>query len=348
MTRRPFLRRALAIATALMTAAAAPATFAQSRVTLRYSNWLPPTHVLHHNVIKPWIEEVSQVTQGRVKIEVLPKVVGSVPTQFDVVRDGLADLSFVIHGYTPGRFRGHELLELPFLGSDAEALGAAAWRIHHKHLKELNEFAGTVPLAIFTQGPAALFTTPGPIESIEQFKGLKLRVGGPAQIPLMNVIGAVAIQRPVSQLYEVMSTGVVDGAVLGREAVKNFNLGRTIRHGLLLPGGFSNLGQSIVVNERAWNRISAADREAIMRISGEALSRRFGAQFESMDRAGIEDVIAHGGKVTQANPKLVEDLRQAFKIADDAWFDKAKAAGLKDPQKVLADFRNEVATLQSK
>lgn len=349
MIRRRLVRAAAlaGIATVLGIATLNPVS-AQQRVTLRYSNWLPPTHTLHHQVITPWIAEVNKVTQGRVKIEILPKVAGSVPTQFDVVRDGMADLSFVILGYTPGRFRGHEILELPFLADSAEVLSAAAWRLHQKHLKSLNEFEGVEPLALFTQGPAALFLGSKPVQSIEQFKGLKLRVGGPAQIPMMTAIGAVSIQRPVSALYELMSTGVVDGAILGREAVKSFNLTGSVRYGVTVPGGLSNLGQSIVVNQRAWNRISPADRDAIMAISGEVLSRKFGQVLDEMDKAGVEEVLKQGGQIQPASPKLVEDLKKAFHVADETWFEKARAAGLKDPQAILTELRSEVAASQAK
>jgi TRAP-type C4-dicarboxylate transport system substrate-binding protein len=348
-TRRTILRQLSTLSIAALLGATAGQAGAQSpSVTLRYSNWLPAHHPLLTKVIDPWIGEVSKVTEGRVKIETLPKVAGSVPTQFDVVRDGLADIAFVIHGYTPGRFRAHELFELPFLGDDASALGVAAWRVHTKHLAKLNEHEGTVPLAVFTQGPGALFSTPGPLKTVADLKGLKIRVGSPSQIPMMNAIAAVPVQRPVSQLYEVMSTGVVDGALLSREAVKNFNLGRAIKHGLTVPGGFSNLGMSLIVGERGWKKVSAADREAIMKISGEALSRRMGDQFEVMDKAGLDDVRANGGTVSAADGKFVADLKAAFKIADDAWIEKAKAAGLADPAKVLSEFRSEAAALQKK
>lgn len=340
------LRRIFSIAAASALTLGAFGAGAQAQ-TLRYSNWLPVTHPLLTEVIQPWSKEVAVVTEGRVKVETLPKVVGSVPAQFDVVRDGLADVAFVMHGYTPGRFRAHEILELPFLGDDAEVLGVAAWRLHTEKLAQLNEHQGTVPLAVFAQGPGALFSIPGPIESIDDLRGLKIRIGSPSQIPMMDAVGAVSVQRPVSQLYEIMSTGVVDAGLLSREAVKNFNVGRAIKHGLEIPGGFSNLGMSIVVNERAWNRISEADRAAIMEISGEVLSRRMGAQFETMDQAGLEEVIAHGGKLRKADDELVAALRQSFAVADEAWIQKAKAAGLNDPAAVLADFRAMILELQA-
>src|SRR5690606_5182200 len=64
-------------------------TVAQT-TTLKYSNWLPVGQAMRMEVIEPWIAEVEKVTAGRVKIDTLPKVVGTLPAQFDVARDGQA------------------------------------------------------------------------------------------------------------------------------------------------------------------------------------------------------------------------------------------------------------------
>src|SRR5688572_17690140 len=87
------------------------ATTAFAQTTIKYSNWLPVTHFIHKDVMVPWFAEIEKVTAGRVKIEVLPKVVGTAASQFDVVRDGLADVGYVIPGYTPGRFTVTEVGE---------------------------------------------------------------------------------------------------------------------------------------------------------------------------------------------------------------------------------------------
>ena len=67
-------------------------------IILRYSNWLPLNYPLNTGVMIPWIEAVEKVTEGRVKIEMTPKVVGTVPGQYDVVADGLADISLFLPG----------------------------------------------------------------------------------------------------------------------------------------------------------------------------------------------------------------------------------------------------------
>src|SRR5690606_35882949 len=98
------------------------ATFADAssaQTVIRYSPWLPPGHAVHEGLLRPWAAEVEKLTEGRVQIEFLPKAVGSPAAQFDVVRDGLADMGVILPGYTPGRFPLLDMGELPLLSSDA-------------------------------------------------------------------------------------------------------------------------------------------------------------------------------------------------------------------------------------
>jgi len=100
---------------------------ASAQVVLTASSWLPPTHTLSQSQAK-WCEEVGAATSGRVKCNILPKPVSPPPATFDAIRDGQADLSFSVHGYTPGRYLMTGLAEFPFLGDDSVATSVAYQR----------------------------------------------------------------------------------------------------------------------------------------------------------------------------------------------------------------------------
>jgi TRAP-type mannitol/chloroaromatic compound transport system substrate-binding protein len=93
---------------------AAPATTATAQtVTLNVSSWVPPSHLITADVLVPLCKDIEAATQNRVKCNMLPKAVVAPPQTFDAVRDGLADLSFSAHGYTPGRFVATDVAEFP-------------------------------------------------------------------------------------------------------------------------------------------------------------------------------------------------------------------------------------------
>ena len=64
---------------------------------------------------------LEQKAAGKIKCNSLPRAVSAPPGTFDAVRNGLADLSFTVQGYTPGRFVTTQIAEFPFLGDSAEA-----------------------------------------------------------------------------------------------------------------------------------------------------------------------------------------------------------------------------------
>ncbi|MFN3499514.1 MAG: ABC transporter substrate-binding protein, partial [Pannonibacter indicus] len=99
----------------LLAGMAAAAGSASAQTVLNVSTWLPPSHgaTMAQN---QWCEAVEKETAGSVKCNLLPKAVSAPPGTFDAVRDGLADVSYTVDGYTPGRFIFTQVAEFPFLG----------------------------------------------------------------------------------------------------------------------------------------------------------------------------------------------------------------------------------------
>src|SRR5262250_3085901 len=132
------------------------ASAASAQVTLNASSWVSPGHPLTANMLVPLCGDIEKATSGRVKCNVLPKApVGAVQT-FDGVRDGLMDLSFITHGYTPGRFALTDAPEFPFMGDTAEVTCVAYQRVYERMLAKANEHKDVVLLAVFTHGPGQM------------------------------------------------------------------------------------------------------------------------------------------------------------------------------------------------
>ncbi|MEO6626139.1 MAG: ABC transporter substrate-binding protein, partial [Burkholderiaceae bacterium] len=91
---------------AMCGAAAAAALFAgmaQGQTVLTASSWVPPTHALSV-AQKEWCDLLEKNTSGKMKCNILPRAVSGSQGTLDAVKNGLADISFTVHGYTPGRF----------------------------------------------------------------------------------------------------------------------------------------------------------------------------------------------------------------------------------------------------
>ncbi|TWG92810.1 TRAP-type C4-dicarboxylate transport system substrate-binding protein [Mesorhizobium sp. J18] len=331
----------LAASTALAAAIAASSP-AAADVVLKYSPWLPPQHAVHVGLINPWIEEVEKATEGRVKIEFLPKAVGNAAGQFDVVRDGLADMGVILPGYTPGRFPLLEIGELPLLSSDAAVIAPAFYRLYVKHLEQLNPLKGTHVITIFSTTPNQVVSGRSIIDKTADFVGLKLRAPTVTSIPIINALDAVPVQKPVSEMYELASSGIVDGTFFAATAVVDWKLGKLLPYMTRIPGGIGQPVMAILVNEQKWESISEADRKAIMDLSGEKLAAKAGENYAASEKVAYGKLEAEGVKIEDAQAGLVGELKEKLASVDQKWFESAKKAGLENPEAVLNEFRAEL------
>ncbi|MGF7159276.1 TRAP-type C4-dicarboxylate transport system substrate-binding protein [Rhodoligotrophos appendicifer] len=338
----PSWRQSILAGLALAAATAFAALPAQAETVLKFSAWLPVQHWLNAGVMKPWADAVDEATQGRVRIEFLPKVVGSAQAQFDVVRDGLADVSIIVNGYTPGRFTLLEMGELPFLGTEAVVMSPAFYRIYEEYLSKFDEFDGVHVLSTFTTASGHIYTTKVEIDDLADLKGLKLRSPLGSTAPIMTALGAVPVQKPSTEAYELLSTGVIDGTFLSREGAKGNKILELVPFLTVVPGGLYNAILSVIVNQAKWDAITPEDQAAIMKVSGEALALKIGQAYQKADEDGLEAIKAAGHTVTVANPKLLGEMKEALKPIESAWIEKAKAKGLDNPEEVLAQFRAEL------
>ncbi len=317
------------------------ATAASAQVTLNVNTWVPPSHLLVADVVMPFCKDVEGATQGRVKCSLLTKAVVSAPQTFDAVRDGLADISFVVPGYTPGRFVLTDAPEFPFMGDTSEALSVAYQLVYDKMLAKHNEFKGVHVLSVFTHGPGQIYNTKRAVASLKDLEGLKIRVGGGLVNEVAKVLGTVPMLKPAPESYELLSQGVADGLFFPKESPLSFKLVPLIKHVTYVPGGLYNTSFAHIMNEAKWKQISEADRAAISKLSGEALARRTGKAWDAVDARGEKAVRDANIPVVTADAKFVAEIRAKTSGLEQAWIDRAKAKGA-DGKAIIAALQAEL------
>ncbi len=315
---------------------------AQADTTLTLSSWLPPTHPIVSEMIVPWVKQVEEVTDGRVKVNILAKGLGHPKVHYDIARDGLADITYSVHGYTPGRFPLTKVVEFPFGGNSAEALSVAYWKIHQKYLAKANEHKGTQLLSVFTHGPGLIHNSKKTVASAADLKGMKLRVGGGVVNELASSLGAVPLMKPSSKSYEILSHGVADGILFPAETVTAFNLQNLVKYTTIVPDGLYNTSFFLVMNKDRFKSLSEKDQEAIMSVSGEAFARLAGSVWDAADAAAMEELKANGNEITVANDAFLEEIKERSAPLEAAWIKEAEKRGV-DGAAALAELREMTA-----
>jgi TRAP-type C4-dicarboxylate transport system substrate-binding protein len=328
------------VATLVAAALACFSASAAAQTKLTMSSWVPPTHHLT-KIVVVWGEQVEKATNGRIKIQMLPKHPSAAPGTFDAVKDGLVDISYVTASYTPARHVLPLLPELPGSGTTGEINSVAYSRIHWKYLHAVGEYKGVKLLGVFTHGPGQMFNTKQPIAKVEDLAGMKIRSGGGIAEEMGRALGASVFVKPAPESYELLSSGVADGVFFPAEAIVSFKLGPVVKYATMFPGGFYSSAFGFFMNEDKWNKLSKADQDAIASVSGEALARLVGRSWDVADKAGIDEMKKVGIRIDEASAELVKGVRDRTKSLEDKWIKAATAKGI-DGAKVLAEFREEI------
>jgi TRAP-type transport system periplasmic protein len=300
--------RALAAGTIL--AATGLAVTAHAQTTLTMSSWVPPTHFVAKDILQPWMAEVERATEGRVKINMLPKAVGSPPQHWELARKGVADISWGNFTYEPERFKSMWFVELPMMGSSCEASSVALWRTHSQFLASNDAFKGVQMLGVGLLGGGQFHHPSKVIDTPDDLKGQKVRMGGPIQKRLLEDLGAIPVEGPGTKAYELLQGGVIDASLHPIESVVNFRLDGILKNHTIIPGGLYDASFFVVMNEGKFKGLSAADQQAIMKVSGEMLSRRWGQEFDKQDKAAQAKLRADGHKFAEPNMTLLDNVRK--------------------------------------
>jgi TRAP-type C4-dicarboxylate transport system substrate-binding protein len=332
----------------LLTFAATAAAFAcapaAAQTVFTVSSWLPPTHNLSV-AQKEWCDLLEKNSTGKMKCNILPKGVSAPPGTFDAVRDGLADISYTVDGYTPGRFVFTQVAEFPFLGDNSEATSVAYQRVYGKHFAPLGEHRGVKVLGVFTHGPGVIFNSKQPVNSAADVGKLKVRVGGGNINELSKLMGWNTTLKPAPESYELLSTGVMDATFFPAESVRSFKL-TMIKHATTFPGGLYNTSFVFMMNQDKYNKLSADEKKVVDAISGEAAARIFGKSWDAADNAGWEQMKTQGVAVVKANDGFINEVKAKQAALEDKWVAAAEGKGLKNAKGVLAEFRSEIQKLK--
>jgi TRAP-type C4-dicarboxylate transport system substrate-binding protein len=315
---------------------------AGAQTVLTVSSWVPPTHALSV-AQKEWCDLVEKNTTGKVKCNILPRAVANPPGTFDAVKNGLADVSFTVHGYTPGRFVLSQMAEFPFLGDASEPLSVAFNRVAMKYPQFAQEHQGVHVLAFFTHGPGVVFNTKRAVTKLEDLQGLKWRVGGGMVNEISKALGMNVTLKPAPDSYELLSGGVMDGTLFPAESIESFKIDKIIKYATTFPGGLYNTSFVFMMNPASYAKLGPAEQKVVDAASGETAARLFGRNWDRVDRRAHALMQANNVQVTKADARFVGDVKSKTSALEAKWVQDAQAKGLPNAGQVLAEFRSEIA-----
>ena len=258
----------LAIAVCLFTGT----SFAAEKV-LKLASFVPPIYVLHKPIFLKFADDLSAATNGSVKVKVYPSgELGKGPAeQYMRAAKRIAEITYGLPGYTSPMFPRNLLIELPGVTHGHRDATEKIWKVMDKHL--IGEYKKTRPLAVFVTPPAVFMMRNKPVRSLGDLKGLKMRVASKSAAAIIEAYGATPVQMPANKVYTSMSTGVVDGALMGSDSLLIFKLIEPTKY---VTVGLPEMPTTIflVMNENAYNELSSKEKSALDSLTGLGMSLR--------------------------------------------------------------------------
>ena len=305
--------------------------------TLTIASWAGPAHTMNANLFPQMISELEGCSGGSLSAKV-EFGLSSPLALYDTVRDGVADISWIVYGYTPGKFDTTKLVELPGSTGTAETMSYAFHMTYEKYLAAAKEAKGVKVMAAFTHGPGHI-NTKKPLNSYKDVVGMKLRVGGGVATDVGNALGVAGVGMPAPAVYESISSGVTEGVFFPLETMYAFKIQELVKHTYRNPQGMYTTAFGLIINADTYDGLSDAHRTCVDKFTGPEAARRIGKLWHEADERGLKEFTSVGGVVTDASP--AEQAYFAEKTADlEAQVVEAAAARGIDASAALAYYRS--------
>lgn len=331
-----FRNTAVLIVAGIGLIAATPAFAQKQKLTM--AHWAGPSH----HMVKTqtaWIKTVEAASNGNLTIELDQAALAKPEGQYDLVKNGVRDLDWIVPGYTPGRFPLFQVAELPFECPSATICAPALYDWYTRNKLDAKEFTDTKLITAFAHGPGTLHARQ-PIRTLEELKDKKIRVGG-SGVPIAKYLGAAVVAMPATEAYEALQRGTADGVMFPWEAMMSFRLNEMATFHLEIPGGMYSSAFFINMNPKAFDGLNAANRAALMKAGGAAGSLFFGKAWDEADRVSRADGVAKKNTIETLSDKELPRWKEKLKPVRDDWLNMAKSKGL-DGEKLLSDFEATV------
>ena len=315
MKRRDLMKIGAAAAVLAFTGVSAPA-IAQQKLVLKATDVHPLGYPTVEAVVRMG-KKLEAATNGRLSIQMYPSMqLGGEKEMIEQAQVGALAMARISVGPMGPIVPELNVFNLPFVFRDSAHMEKVIdGPIGSEMLKKLSDHptAGLIGVSWMNAGSRNVYNSKKPIKSIEDLKGLKIRMmGNPVFVDSMNALGGNGVAMGYDQLINALQTGVVDGAENNYPSYASGQHYRYAKHyslteHLIIP-------EILVFSKKVWESLSKEDQALITKLGKETqLEQRqlwYDAEktsIKQMQDAGVEIIKIADKKPFQAAVKPVWD-----------------------------------------
>lgn len=312
-----------------------PASAAPIELTFIYH--APPKASLTRAILEPWASDIEKAAGGKIKITRHPggtMVKGE--DSYDAVASGLADIAEIDPEETPGRFPVASIDSLPFLYPDTVTAGVVAHKLLNKYA--VNAELKEIKLIIMTPLHMGQYLGNKKVETLADFKGVKLRSSGKVEANTVKALGAVPVEVGTGELAAALDKRIVDGCFFTLAGSLAFGLKDVTKYRTIcniFPRVFM-----IGMNKAAYNKLPDDVKKVFDQYSGVEATKKYAIAHAAMEKGAKGAIMGYDKKV--GNPPFVvlsdaerNKWKAACKTVYDEWVEEVGGKGL--PAKAILD-----------
>ena len=298
-----FKTKTLIAGMVLAFAASLPA-YAADKIVLKWGEQNAPTDIMSEGAME-FAKIVKEKSRDRIEVAVyLSSQLGDEKTQIQSVQMGALDF-FRANANITAEFGADKsnVLALPYIFRNRDHM----WKVLNgpvgkeilENFKEKNTHM--LGIAYFDEGPRHFITRGKQIKTVEDLKGLKIRVGQTAiMIDTIKALGASPTAVSYAELYSALQSGVVDGAENPITAYLNNKFYEVGKYYTL--DGHVYSPSIIVMSDTTAKKLSPEDLKLVTEAAVEA-GQRVRSSVEKREADAAAQLTAKGTVITAVSDK---------------------------------------------
>jgi TRAP-type mannitol/chloroaromatic compound transport system substrate-binding protein len=320
----------------VLAAGVAPAVHAQAAVRWRLASSFPKSLPTIFGSAERFSQTVKELSGG--KFEVSVHAAGELMPAFgnvDAIQNGTIEMAQTAPYYFTGKNAIFAFgCAVPF-GLNARQMDA--WMEQGNGRKLMDEFYAQYNMVSMSAGNTT--TQMGgwyrkEIKTVNDLKGLKMRLGGGLFGETMAKLGVVAQNMPAGEVYQALEKGTLDATeFVGPFDDEKLGFNKVAPY-YYYPGWWEGGAElEFFINKKAFDALSA-ENKAIVRAAGAVAAREMTAKYDAQNPPALKRLVAAGTKLMPFSKQIMD---AGFK-ASMAVFAEHEA---KDPQfkKIHQDMR---------
>ncbi len=281
-----------------------------------------------------WADMVNKAGKGKVKV--IPFHSGSLAGSrqvYDACVNGIVDIVYMAIPHYPGRFPLTEALIHPGSNLDNPILASkVAMTLYRKYPQMQKEFKQVKFLFIYGFAPISIATTKKPVHTVDDVKGLRLRVAQKGISDLLKSVGASPMFIKPPDIFMNLQKGVIDGSVMGASGHRAFGTNKLANFFTNVPA-FPGPFFVFAMNKAKWSSLPPDVQKAVMSVSGDVGSRHFAQSALKETELSMQDIKENKEKkIIKLSQKEIDLWTELSKPIQDKMVAKLESKGLPGKQ----------------